>query len=42
MVKDGKVKYFYILSYINNNVIVKWVKKYGIKVSVSVYGGISS
>ena len=42
LVKDGKVKYFYISSHTNNNAIVKWVKKYGTKVSASAYGGTSS
>ena len=42
LVKDGKVKYFYISSHTNNNALVKWVKKYGTKVSASAYGGTSS
>lgn len=41
LVKDGKVKYFYISSHTNNNAIVKWVKKYGTKVKASAYGGTS-
>lgn len=43
LVKAGKVKYFYLTNDNgNNNAIVKWVKKYGTKVSLSKYGGNST
>ncbi|MFT8424292.1 MAG: glycosyltransferase family 39 protein [Liquorilactobacillus sp.] len=42
LVKKGEIKYFYISSHTSNNAIIRWVKKYGKKISASTYGGNSS
>ncbi len=42
LVKEGKVKYFYVAGKSTSGSIVNWVKKHGTKVSAKAYGGSTS
>ncbi|MCP9312763.1 glycosyltransferase family 39 protein [Liquorilactobacillus satsumensis] len=42
LVKEGKVKYFYLSGKTTNSALVRWVKKYGTKVKSSEYSNSSS